>query len=83
MDRPRPSSLPQLDDGEPNPEWLITEDGHQFENGDRLFNYYDGLWGTVKSEPDPYSGWFDFEHDDGRRTTLNSVRVSKQEPVRS
>ena len=77
MRRPRPSSLPALSNGEPNPEWFITEDGHPFAVGDRLYNYYDGEWGTVTSEPDSYSGWF--TSDAGRSTTLNSVRVSKEE----
>lgn len=80
MDRPRPSSIPALPNGDPNPEWLITEDGHAFVPGDRLYNYYDGVWGTVMSEPDPHGGWFDFTTDNDRRTTLNSVRVSKEEP---
>lgn len=80
MRRPRPSSLPQVDGG-PNPEWWITEDGHPFKVGDRLYNYYDGVWGTVVSEPDPYRGWFDFQPEGNEHTTsLNSVRVSKEPP---
>lgn len=82
MQRPRPSSLPRLDDGSPNPEWLITEDGHPFGVGDRLFNYYDCKWGRVASEPDSYNGWFNFVHEDGTSASLNSVRVSKHEPRR-
>jgi hypothetical protein len=80
MERPRPSSIPPLEDGSPNPEWLITEDGHSFQVGDRLYNYYDGKWGTVVNEPG-HHGWFDFKQDDGSVTILNSVRVSKNPPT--
>lgn len=65
----------------PNPEWWITEDGVVFKVGDRLFNYYDGLWGTVETEPREHDGWFDFRHDGSSYTTiLNSVRVASKEP---
>lgn len=78
MSRPRPSSLqdhPQ--------EQRITEDGFEFKDGDRLFNYYDCKWGiVVDRDPAIYRDkeWFTFEHEDGTRTTLNAVRVSKNAP---
>lgn len=78
---PRPSTIPALPDGSPNPEWWITEDGFRFKVGSVLYNYYDGEWGTVTSEPDPSSqGWFDFQTDDGRTKALNSVRVCRIRP---
>ena len=65
----------------PNPQWLITEDGYDFKVGDRLFNYYDGEWGTVVSEPREWDGWFDFQPEGVTWSkTLNSVRVSKKQP---
>lgn len=74
MDRPRPSSPTDP------AEFTVTEDGHPFKEGDRLYNYYDCKWGVV-GEIDR-QGWFTFRHDDGTSATLNSVRVSKQEPRR-
>jgi len=62
---------------------LTTEDNRTpITEGMRLFNYYDGKWGTVEHiETGPYAdGWFDFRHDDGTRTTLNGVRVSTVDP---
>lgn len=67
----------------PNPEWWITEDGIEFKVGDRLYNYYDGRWGTVVSEPDGLHGWFRFQEDGASHSnSLNSVRVSSREPRR-
>jgi len=46
----------------------------------RLYNYYDGEWGTVTEMPTEYSnGWFALTTDDGCRTSLNGVRVSTKE----
>lgn len=78
MTRPRPSSIPRLENGDPNPEWNITEDGVEFHKGDKVFDYYDCRWVTVKEEPsDTYDGWFDVEEGG----SLNSCRVSNKPPA--
>ena len=61
-------------------EWHITEDGHHFNEGDRLYNYYDCKWGVISGEISSYDGWFQFTHDDGTITYLNCVRVSTIDP---
>jgi hypothetical protein len=59
---------------------LTTEDNHTpIVEGMRLFNYYDGKWGTVGRIYGD-DGWFTFTHDDGTSTQLNGVRVSTVEP---
>lgn len=66
----------------PNPEWYITEDGVEFGVGDKVYDYYDGRWVVVVSDPakDKSSGWFDTETLDGKRAGyLNSVRVASKE----
>jgi hypothetical protein len=69
--RPRCSACPQLS----------TEDNRTpITLGMRLYNYYDGEWGTVTEMPTEYSnGWFALTTDDGYRTSLNGVRVSTKE----
>ena len=70
---------------EPNPQWWITEDGFPFQKGDRVYNYYDGEWGTVENDPgeDDRFGWFDFRPEGSTFTKpLNSVRISSKEPSR-
>jgi hypothetical protein len=65
----------------PNPEWWIAENGVEFKVGDRVYNYYDCEWVTVISEPEPEGmGWFSVKNDNGRRYTLNSVRISTRKP---
>lgn len=69
MAPPRPSACPDL----------TTEDNRTpIVVGMRLFNYYDGKWGRVGQIE--ATGWFEFVHEDGTRTTLNGVRVSTVEP---
>jgi hypothetical protein len=65
--RPRCSPCPQLS----------TEDNRTpIALGMRLYNYYDGEWGTVTEMPTEYSnGWFQLTNDRGHRTSLNGVRV--------
>lgn len=51
--------------------------------GMRLYNYYDGVWGTVTKMPGEYDrGWFEFTDDAGKRTSLNGVRVSTTNPIK-
>lgn len=61
---------------------LTTEDNRTpITLGMRLYNYYDGDWGTVTEMPTEYSrGWFQFTTDDGYRCSLNGVRVSTHAP---
>lgn len=64
----------------PNPEWWITEDGYEFKVGDLVYNYYDGEWVTVVSEPNDQLGWFTVRRESGSEYSLNSVRISKHKP---
>lgn len=60
---------------------LTTEDGKVRRPGDRVFNYYDGWWGTlgpiVDDGPDP---WADVFGADGKRAYLNGARMSTYDP---
>jgi hypothetical protein len=48
--------------------------------GLRVFNYYDGIWGTVE-EPPKYEGdWWKIRYDDGGSDRLNGVRLSTVDP---
>lgn len=58
---------------------LTTEDGKVRRAGDRVFNYYDGWWGTLGEIDD--EGWADvFPDNGGRRKTLNGARLSTYDP---
>ena len=58
----------------PCPE-LTTEDNRTpIAEGDHLYNYYDGWWGVVHDVRE--NGWFTLVGEDGRRASLNGVRVS-------
>lgn len=61
---------------------LTTEDNRTpITLGMRLFNYYDCEWVTVTEMPDEYSrGWFEVTNDNGKRYSLNGVRVSTRTP---
>ena len=52
--------------------------------GTRVYNYYDGGWVTVRSDPkDPAAstpGWFLVEDEAGNLGVLNSVRVAAFPP---
>jgi hypothetical protein len=51
-----------------------TADGRLVTEGDRVFNYYDGEWGTVGRVGS--DGWFDHIREDGTRgALLNGERV--------
>ncbi len=64
-------------------EWYITEDGYEFGVGDHVYNYYDGEWGVVMTDPALNRGWFDFRPDGTfGMTSLNSVRIASKEPQR-
>lgn len=56
-----------------------TADGHYVTEGDRVWNYYDGWWGTVgKIDGD---GWFNCAEIDGPHSALlNGERISQPTP---
>ncbi len=59
---------------------ILTADGVEVGDGDRVFNYYDGAWGTITNidPPNSYTNgdpWFTLKQDDGSRATLNGERV--------
>lgn len=61
---------------EPTPE-ITTEDGKTVREGDRVFNYYDGWWGTLG--PIDSEGWADV-FGDGKRAYLNGSRIATYDP---
>lgn len=56
---------------------ITTEDGKVVREGDRVFNYYDGFWGTLGPIDD--GGWADV-FGDGRKAYLNGQRISTFDP---
>lgn len=83
--QPRASSIPEdkryREDG--TDEWYTTEDGFEFSEGDRLFDYYDCRWVIVGELINGYDGWFQVYNDAAmkeRGGMLNSVRMSKNPP---
>lgn len=62
---------------------ITTEDGKVVREGDRVFNYYDGWWGTlgpIDEDHDGTGGWADVTRDDGRRAYLNGQRIATYDP---
>lgn len=64
-------------DGKPA---ITTADGKAVHEGDRVFNYYDCKWGTIKPGSLDPEGWFDVNHDDGTVACLNGERISTVNP---
>lgn len=60
---------------------IVTADRKIVHQGDRVYNYYDGEWGIIASEPDR-EGWFDFTDDNDRTKTLNGERITSLRPLR-
>lgn len=58
---------------------IITEDGQKVAKGDRVFNYYDGIWGVIIDDPDS-EGWFRLRQDNGATKSLNGSRICTYEP---
>lgn len=55
-------------------ETIVTADGKTVGEDDRVFNYYDGEWGTIRGID--AEGWFDHYREDGTRgAVLNGERV--------
>ena len=58
---------------------IRSADGAELKEGDRVFNYYDGWWGTV-GWIDP-AGWFTLTDDvSAHSAVLNGERVCKVIP---
>lgn len=53
---------------------VTTADGKHAREGDRVFDFYDGHWGTI-GEIDE-QGWFHHLRDEGGRGVLNGERVA-------
>lgn len=56
---------------------ITTEDGKTVREGDRVFNYYDGWWGTLGPIDD--GGWADV-FGAGKRAYLNGQRIATFDP---
>jgi hypothetical protein len=72
-------------------EFIVTEDGVELKHGDRAYDYYSMKPGTIGKIDAVLDGdsndrnqmpWFDFNHDDGTRTTLNGQRICSVEYAR-
>jgi hypothetical protein len=59
---------------------IVTADGRTVRRGDRVFNYYDRVWGTIMTDP-ASDGWFTFraERPGSRDISLNGERISARE----
>jgi len=60
-------------------QWIYTADNVKVHVGVRVFNYYDGEWGTITGPMDN-EGWFDFTADSGRVKALNGERICTYNP---
>lgn len=61
------------------PKKIVTSNGREAQEGDRLYNYYDCKWGVIERMND-HDDWFTFRHDDGTASVLNGQRVSTYKP---
>lgn len=57
---------------------IVTEDGVTVRKGDRVFNYYDGWWGTLGAIDS--EGWADVHGANGKRAYLNGQRIATYDP---
>lgn len=53
---------------------ITTADDLTVDEGDRVFDYYNGYWGTIQGID--ADGWFDHVRDDGNSVPLNGERVA-------
>jgi hypothetical protein len=53
---------------------IRTADNKIATSGDRVFDYYDGHWGTI-GQIISADGWFDHHREDGGRGYLDGNRV--------
>ena len=59
---------------------IVTADNHHVGVGDRVFNYYDGWWGVIRTIDD--DGWCVVERIErgGGAKSLNGERLSVARP---
>ena len=58
---------------------IMMADGNVASCGDQVYNYYDGCFVTISSEPEA-DGWFYTVDERGRTKILNGERVCKRPP---
>lgn len=75
---PYPSDRTSLE-AHRDPRAIFTEDRKVVFKGDRVYNYYDLVWGVIMSDPNS-EGWFHFDGDDGFCRDLNGARISTFAP---
>lgn len=54
---------------------ILTEDGVQVQESDRVFNYYDHKAGVIRPSSRDRDDWFYVDHDDGTSALLNGSRI--------
>ena len=59
---------------------IVTEDGQDVNEGDRVFNYYDMKWGTIANVEAGDDPWFDVLQEDGTKAYLDGSRISTFDP---
>lgn len=73
---------------------IMTEDDTIVKHGDRVYNYYDMVPGTIELRPSDVSNipddpnikvdiWFEFKPDGGGVTILNGQRICSMDFARS
>jgi len=70
---------------------IVTADGVEVHEGDRVFSHYTCTWGVIQNAkgwatPDtplrPNEDiWFDFVQDDGKVDLLNGERIASKKPA--
>jgi len=58
---------------------ILTADGYTVTIGARVFDYYNGHWGTIGTL-NSSSDWFDHHREDGGRGYLDGSRVCVRIP---
>lgn len=62
---------------------IITADGHEVKEGDRVFSHYTMSWGVITNPLASFGNddpWFDFVQDSGKKDYLNGERIAKNKP---
>lgn len=59
---------------------IRTDDGKSVAEGDRVYDYYNLGWGTIRVGSLDSDGWFYVDHEDGSCALLNGARIATYQP---